>query len=108
MPQVKFPYGKKHLTLDIPESRYNGELVSHIHHYVPEKGEVELVRDALANPIGSAPLSEMAKGKNKVVIIASDHTRPVPSKIIAPLMLEEIRCGHHFPDRHRIPPSHYP
>lgn len=32
-------------------------------------------------------------GKKDVVIIASDHTRPVPSKIIMPLMLEEIRKG---------------
>ena len=93
MPQVKFPYGKEHLTLDIPESRFNGTLVSDIHHYVPEKSEIELVRDAMAAPVGSAPLSELAKGKNKVVIIASDHTRPVPSKVIAPLMLEEIRKG---------------
>jgi len=35
----------------------------------------------------------MAEGKNKVVIIASDHTRPVPSKVIIPLMLAEIRKG---------------
>ncbi len=32
-------------------------------------------------------------GKQNIVIIASDHTRPVPSKIIMPLMLEEIRKG---------------
>jgi len=28
-----------------------------------------------------------------VVLITSDHTRPVPSKVIVPLMLEEIRQG---------------
>ena len=36
---------------------------------------------------------ELARGKNKIVILASDHTRPVPSKVIIPFMLEEIRRG---------------
>lgn len=43
--------------------------------------------------VNSQPLSELARGKNKVVIIASDHTRPVPSKVIIPPMLAEIRKG---------------
>lgn len=47
----------------------------------------------MEEPVGTSELSELAKGKNNVVIIASDHTRPVPSKIIMPLMLEEIRKG---------------
>ena len=47
----------------------------------------------MENPIGSKKLSEIAAGKDKVVILISDHTRPVPSKYILPLMLEEIRQG---------------
>jgi nickel-dependent lactate racemase len=35
----------------------------------------------------------MAEGKKKIVLIASDHTRPVPSTIIVPRMLAEIRRG---------------
>ncbi|MBQ4051833.1 MAG: nickel-dependent lactate racemase [Oscillospiraceae bacterium] len=93
MPLIRFPYGKEHLFLDIPKERLKGVLVSGMHEYVPEKSETELVRDALENPVGSPRLCELAKGKQKIVIIASDHTRPVPSKIIAPLMLEEIRKG---------------
>ena len=68
-------------------------LTSKIEEYQPEAGEVELVKRAMANPVGSEPLCELAKGKKKVVIIASDHTRPVPSKVIMPSMLEEIRKG---------------
>ena len=93
MPNIRFPYGKEHLTLDIPENRLKGVLVSGMHEYTPEKSETDLVRDALENPIGSPRLCELAKGKKNIVIIASDHTRPVPSKVIAPLMLEEIRKG---------------
>ena len=91
--RLSFPYGKEACTMDLPDSRLNGVLVSNLHHYKTEKTQAELVEEALANPIGSLPLSELAKGKKKVVLIASDHTRPVPSKVIVPPMLREIRKG---------------
>jgi nickel-dependent lactate racemase len=93
MPVVSFPYGKEVLQYTIPDSRFKGELVSRMHHYRGERGQEELVRDALAHPVGTPPLSVMAEGKKKIVLIASDHTRPVPSKIIIPRMLAELRRG---------------
>lgn len=91
--KINFPYGKEFQTLDIPEKRLQGVLVSNLHHYTPKASPVDLVEDALRNPIASRPLCELAKGKRNVVLIASDHTRPVPSKIIVPPMLREIRKG---------------
>ncbi len=35
----------------------------------------------------------MARGKRRVVLIASDHTRPVPSRLLVPAMLEQIYRG---------------
>lgn len=93
MPVIKIPYAKEFKSFNIPEERYAGTLVSKMHEYKAPKSSVELVRDALNAPIGTPKLSVMAEGKNKVVIIASDHTRPVPSKVIIPPMLEEIRKG---------------
>lgn len=93
MPIVKFPYGREMLDYDIPQSRFNGELISHMHHYRADCSQDELVRRALENPVGTPRLSVMAEGKKNVVVIASDHTRPVPSKIIMPQMLAEIRKG---------------
>lgn len=93
MANIKLPYGKEFLDVNIPDERLNAVLVSDMHHYKAEKSQTELVREALENPIGTPKLSVMAQGKNKVVIIASDHTRPVPSKVIMPLMLAEIRKG---------------
>ena len=91
--KVSFPYGKEYLSLDIPESRLQGVLVSNLHHYTPKASPIDLVEEALRNPIGSEPLCELAKGKKNIVLIASDHTRPVPSKVIVPPMLREIRKG---------------
>lgn len=92
MTTVKFPYGEKYLEYDFTKNLL-GVLESHINEYVPSDSKSELVKKALENPIGSKRLSELSIGKNRVVIICSDHTRPVPSKIIIPLMLEEIRKG---------------
>ncbi len=91
--KVQFPYGKEMLSLDIPDHRLQGVLVSNLHHYEPKADQFTLVEEALKNPISTAPLCEMAKGKKNVVLIASDHTRPVPSKAIVPPMLREIRKG---------------
>lgn len=93
MMNVKLPYGRDYLNVELPAERVQAVLVSNLHHYQPELGQTELVQDALKHPVGTPRLSEMAKGKQKVVIIASDHTRPVPSKVIMPLMLAEIRKG---------------
>jgi len=93
MPKIDFPYGKEYMSFDIPQNRLQAVLVSKLHGYTPPKGEIELVQDALLHPVGTPRLAEMVKGRNKVVLIASDHTRPVPSKVIIPQMLSEIRLG---------------
>lgn len=93
MKKISFPYGKTYLEHMFDEKELAGVLTSSIEEYVPEMDGRELVRRALEFPEKSEKLSELAKGKEKVVIIASDHTRPVPSKIIMPEMLSEIRKG---------------
>jgi len=91
--RISLPYGKEKICCALPDDRIGGVLVSQLHGYDPGKGEEELVAVAMRNPIGSLPLEELARGKKNIVIIASDHTRPVPSRVIIPPMLAEIRKG---------------
>ena len=90
MKTVFFPYGKEKIKYEFGDELL-AVLDSKINEYKPEKGEKELVLDAMKNPVGGKTLYELAKGKKNIVIIASDHTRPVPSKLIIPPMLKEIR-----------------
>lgn len=89
--RIEIPYGHGSIGCDLPEgaavirSRVN-EMQS------AETGE-ELVRRAMAAPIGSPCLSELAQGKRNAVVIISDHTRPVPSREILPEMLRQLRQG---------------
>ena len=93
MSRYEFPYGREKISCEIPEERVSGVIVSQLHSYNPGKTEQALIAEAMENPIGSARLSELARGKNNIVLIASDHTRPVPSKVIMPEMLRQIRQG---------------
>ncbi|WP_308653275.1 nickel-dependent lactate racemase [uncultured Anaerococcus sp.] len=89
MKQVRLPYGKEFIELEVGDDV--DILVSKAGDFKAEKSQEDLVRDALANPIGTEKLSELVKGKKTITIISSDHTRPVPSAITMPILLEEIR-----------------
>lgn len=93
MKKFTVPYGRGHLEFNLPENHIAGVLRSGLNEYVPECEGTELVKKALENPVGSEHLCKLSEGKKRIVIIASDHTRPVPSRIIMPLMLDEIRRG---------------
>jgi nickel-dependent lactate racemase len=89
--EIRIPYGDSHLVCDLPEERLVGVLAPAV-----EKAggdEREVVLDALENPIGSPLLRELVRGKRRIVVITSDHTRPLPSHVTLPLLLEEIRRG---------------
>lgn len=90
--RVDIPYHKGTMPLHVEESNLKAVITA----LAPEsagKGESELVRDALETPIGSPPLRELAAGKKKILLITSDHTRAMPSRITLPLLLDEIRRG---------------
>lgn len=93
MESVVLPYGKNYITAEIPEKRLVGILHSRLEDYIPEMREEALVEFSLEHPIGTPKLRDMVCGKEKIVILASDHTRPVPSRVIIPRMLREIRMG---------------
>ncbi|MCB2227609.1 MAG: DUF2088 domain-containing protein [Desulfarculaceae bacterium] len=50
----------------------------------------EQIADALARPVGSPPLAELAQGKRSAVIIFDDMTRPTRVEQFAPLIIEDM------------------
>jgi len=91
MKTIKIPYYKSTMDLHIEESNLQELVTSQTDEYDPHKSEEEIIKEALAHPIGTPKLSELAKGKKKIVLVTSDHTRAVPSKITLPILLAEIR-----------------
>ena len=93
MKTIDLPYGKQTRSLRIEESHLTGVLTSGLASYKAKKSPDDLIRDALDHPFGSPTLRELAVGKKEIVVISSDHTRPVPSRLTMPRILSEIRKG---------------
>lgn len=93
MKTIKIPYYTSSLDLHVEEENLEAVINAKTDSYDPGKSETELVEEALTNPIGTPRLRELAKGKQKVTLVTSDHTRAVPSKLTLPILLREIREG---------------
>lgn len=91
---MKYPfgYGKETIEIDLPE-----ELVMTVMR--PNETELQLtgvdeVIRSLSEPIESKPLHELVHPGEKIAIVTSDITRPLPSYKILPCVLDELsRAG---------------
>ena len=86
--QMELGFGASVQRVEIPEKNLLGVLTPN----PVEKsltGEEE-VRRALANPIGSRPLKEIVKAGEKIAVITSDITRPMPTYKVMPALLDEL------------------
>ena len=93
MRTVALPYGHASLELHVEEEHLEALVETEMGELAPDPSEEELIRRALAAPIGTPTLCELARGKRRIVLVTSDHTRAVPSRITLPIELEELRRG---------------
>ena len=91
MSVIKIPYGRTHLNLRVASDRLKAVLSAATPSAAAVQTEQELVRQALAAPIESVRLAHLAAKSRRVLVITSDHTRPLPSAITLPIILGEIR-----------------
>jgi lactate racemase len=54
---------------------------------------VQAIQDALANPIGSARLRELAQPGQRVCIVFTDSTRSCPDHLLIPALLAELEAA---------------
>lgn len=87
------PYGHITLPLEIEEKHLKAVLVpqGETTSSPTIEEQAEIVLQALDRPICSPRLQDLAVGKQRVLIITSDHTRPMPSRITMPILLSFIR-----------------
>ncbi|MDW7670250.1 MAG: nickel-dependent lactate racemase [Bacillota bacterium] len=92
---VQLKYGKEKRVLEIPDQNLIGILEANpLDMKDQETDELGEIRRALHHPIGTPRLAELVKPGQKIVIMASDITRPAPSDKMLPLVLEELeRAG---------------
>ena len=88
--EMDLPFDKKTLHLRLEDKNFAGVLSGRQSSYPAREDQAAVIEESLDNPIGSPRLEELAVGKKDVVIICSDHTRPIPSRLITPMLLRRI------------------
>jgi len=133
MTKLQIPYGSKLIDVDLGMG-IAGKLLEHEgsidrSKIKPKDRDVERIRHALQNPIGTKKLREIVDRKRdaKIVIVVDDHTREAPTVRMLDALIEEIweehkdkllrqvtllvACGTHTPpteeDLQRILGKHY-
>ena len=89
--KLEFGYGKGLQTVEVPEKNLLAVLTSNPMTH-ERTGEGAVVH-ALQNPIGTACLRQLVKPGQKVAIITSDISRPLPTWEILPSVLDELYAG---------------
>jgi nickel-dependent lactate racemase len=82
-------FGKGHQILCIPD-RYRVTTLRPNAVEAGLTGEQEIIR-ALQNPAGTPRLCEIVKPGEKVAIVTSDITRPMPARLVLPHVIDELR-----------------
>lgn len=85
---LEFGYGSGQQTVQVPDNNVLDVLTANEMTHL--RTGVEAVEYALDNPIGAAKLEQLVKPGQKIAIIASDISRPVPSYQILPSIVERL------------------
>ena len=90
--KIEIPYGKTVVTLNVPDANLEHVISDDINReaIISEK---DIIRGALADPVNSLRLDELARGKKNAVIIISDISRPCPSYKFLPDIIDELNTG---------------
>lgn len=88
---VQLPYGKENLELSIPDRHFLQTLLPN-EVQTDLVGTEEVIR-ALEHPIGTERLKDLVSPGQKVAIVTSDITRPLPSYLVLPPVLKELNRG---------------
>ena len=88
MVDIWLPYDKTEVCARIPTRNFLGTIEPKEKLGVPD-ARAEILR-ALDEPIGSKPLNEIVRTGNRVAIVVDDVTRPAPSGVMVPPLLEKL------------------
>jgi nickel-dependent lactate racemase len=86
--RIHLDYGRTGMEVTLPDERVVGPLAIRPAQPLPDP-EATLAH-ALAHPIGTPPLAQVARGRRNACILVCDITRPVPNTLILPPLLRTL------------------
>ena len=88
---IELPYGSGTLPLDVPERNLIDVVVPN--EYIPPRQPEVMIKEAIHNPLGTEKLSAMTGPGETVAIVIDDYTRPCPTQLLLPPVLEELKAA---------------
>jgi len=92
--EIKLPYGEGEIELDI--GREERLTVRSVGRFEVREEEEGIVRSAMEDPLGKAPLAEEVEElppEAEVALVITDKTRACPDQLIVPLLVEDLLQG---------------
>lgn len=89
--EIRLDYGRSGLTVRLPGDVDVSVLEPRT--TTPLADPSGAVAEAVAHPIGTAPLAELARGRRDAVVVISDKTRPIPYGTVLPPILAALETG---------------
>lgn len=98
--KVTLPYGHEKVSFEIPDKNFIGMMDPE---FTPAIDDLKsAIENAIDNPIGTPPLSEIVKPGKKIAVIIDDDSRPTPQSVILPLLLPRLEAAGAKPEDIRI------
>jgi nickel-dependent lactate racemase len=94
MKRVRLDYGRDGLCVDLPSD--SKVIEPRREPALPD--EAAALRAALRQPIGSPPLRELVHPGDRIVVVHTDITRPMPNERVLPVLLAELEAAGAAPD----------
>jgi nickel-dependent lactate racemase len=88
---IQLPYGKGTVPLTVPDKNLI-EVAVPKEFIQPQQTEF-IIKEALQKPLGAGRLSETVSSGETVAIVIDDYTRPCPTKMLLPPVLEELKIA---------------
>ncbi|MBM4086372.1 MAG: DUF2088 domain-containing protein, partial [Planctomycetes bacterium] len=85
--RIRLDYDRDGLEVTLPDRNV---AVLRMNPSEPLRDARRTTAEALAAPIGSKPLGDLARGKRTACVVVSDVTRPVPNRDILPPLLAAL------------------
>ena len=86
--KLEFGLGTSTQVVEVPEKNLIGVLRAKPAPAIAS--EEEEVRRALREPVGAPPLRQVVRPGEKIAVITSDITRPMPTRKVMPALLDEL------------------
>lgn len=98
--QIDLPYGHDTITIQVPREKLVGTFLPRT--LAPVRDPAKALREALADPVSSLRLRNLAGSARSVAIAVEDATRPVPNALLLEAVISELEAGGISPQQIKV------